>query len=111
MNKIVERIDELRAQKGWSRDYLAKNAHIARNTVFRWSRFDSVPTLANVDLICKAMGLTREQFFCGMGEKEANSCDKIFLREWFSLSDREKQSIRSAITAFKSMREGESVNV
>lgn len=63
MNVIVERIEELRKKKGWSKYDLAKFSGITTNTVYGWTRKDSMPSLSNLELICETMCITLEQFF------------------------------------------------
>ena len=101
MNVIVERIEELRKKKGWSKYDRAKFSGITTNTVYGWTRKDSMPSLSNLELICETMCITLEQFFCGVGNKKAATEENEILQEWFLLSDLEKKAIRSVIAAFR----------
>ena len=104
MNVIVERIEELRKKKGWSKYDLAKFSGITTNTVYGWTRKDSMPSLSNLELICETMSITLEQFFCGVGNKMAATEENEILQEWFLLSDLEKEAVLKMIETFKILK-------
>ena len=101
MNKIVERINQLRIKKGWSQYNLAKATGISENTVYGWTRNNVTPSLKNVEAICDAMGFTTAYFFCGGHSESLGEEERQLLDEWFLLSDIEKQAIFDIIEVFK----------
>ena len=103
-NIIIERIDELRKMKGWSKYELAKYIGISANSVYGWYRTGAMPTLSNVLKICEVLDITVEQFFCGVGSYNTSDEERILLQEWFLLSDIERKAIFGIIDVFKILR-------
>lgn len=102
MNDILERINELRARKGWSQYELAKLTGITPNAVYGWSRTGAIPSLSNIERICEAADITIEQFF-GYGGTISEE-EKQLLNDWMTLSDLEKNAIYEMIDVFKTLR-------
>lgn len=106
MNAIIRRINELRTQKGMTQNDLAKQIGVSANTVYHWNKTGALPTLTNIENICKVMGITLRQFFHGI-EEERESDESKLLREWKMLSREEKDAVLAVMEAFKSVRRGE----
>lgn len=68
MFNINERISELRTQRNWSEYQLAEKSGIAQSTISSWTRTNSMPTIANLEKICNAFGITLSQFFADKEE-------------------------------------------
>lgn len=103
-NKIIERIDDLRKLKGWSKYELAKSIGISTNTVYGWYRTGATPSFSTVERICEEMNITIEQFFCGVGSYRLNPEENQLLQDWFLLSELERKAIFSIIEAFKTIK-------
>lgn len=102
MNEIVQRVEELRLQKGLNKKELAEAIGVSPTAVYAWGKSNVFPTLSNIRKICEVVGITFEQFFIGIGEiKTENDADRI-LKEWQTLSNEEKQLIFSLLDVFKS---------
>ena len=100
---IVNRIEELRKSKGWSKYALAQNTGISINTIYSWYN-SSVTSLSNIVKICNAMDITLEQFFCIGGSFNKSDEENSLLTEWFCLSDLERKAIFSMIDVFKTLK-------
>lgn len=100
MNQILNRIDELRNQRGVSQNELAKLIGVSANAVYHWRKTGALPTLANIEKICEVFGITVEQFFHGLDGEMPSSQDERFLNEWRSLSTEEKAAVVDVIKAF-----------
>lgn len=100
---IIKRIDELIKLKGWSKYELAKNMGISPHTIYRWYQ-SSTPSLSNIEKICEILNITIEQFFYGVGSCKLDDEQKEFLKDWFILSDLEKQAIFNIIDVFKKLK-------
>lgn len=100
MNPIVQRINELRAKKGMSQNELANLIGVSANAVYHWNKRGAMPSLSNIEKICEVMGITIEQFFYGIDDRDEVSDDKKFLYEWQSLSSEEKAAIIKVMEAF-----------
>ena len=103
MNPIVQRINELRAKKGMSQNELANLIGVSANAVYHWNKRGAMPSLSNIEKICEVMGITIEQFFYGIDERDDVSEDKKFLHEWQSLSKEEKAAIITVMDAFRAI--------
>ena len=57
------RIRQLLAQRGWSIYRLAEQAHIPQSTLSNMFSRGNQPSLATLELICDALGITLSQFF------------------------------------------------
>lgn len=107
MNVVVQRINELRMNRGLSQNEFAKMIGVSANTVYHWNKSDAMPSLANLERICKELGITVEQFFHGISEPKPDGDRVDFLVEWRSLSSAEKKAVRFVIEAFRTIREGQ----
>lgn len=105
MNAIVQRIDELRKKRGMSQTALAKAIGVNVNSVYNWNRTEAMPSLKNLDGICKVFNLTVEQFFSGLVVGETSTEEK-FLDAWRMLTDSEKLAVDKVIQAFKEDKAG-----
>lgn len=105
MNSVVQRINELRKNKGLSQNEFAKMIGVSANTVYHWNKTEAMPSLANIDRICEVFGITVEQFFHGIAASPANNENMNFLLEWRALSAVEKDAVRKTMEAFHSIRE------
>ena len=96
-NCIIERIEELRNMKGWSKYELAKYMGISPNSVYSWYRTGAMPSLSNIEKLCEAMNISIEQFFCGIGSYVLNDEENKLLKDWFVLSELERAAIFSIL--------------
>lgn len=104
MNPIIDRIDDLRKRKGWSKYELAKSIGVSTNTVYSWYRTGAMPSLHNVERLCESLDITYEQFFCGIGSYKLGEQENKLLQDWFVLSELEKQAVFQIIDVFKVLK-------
>lgn len=103
MIDVTERIDELMTLKGWTPYELSNQTGISTNAIYAWFKFGAKPTLQNVTKVCEAMDITLERFFCGGNYKYTDAENKI-LREWFVLSDLEKDTVMKLMETFRILK-------
>lgn len=103
MINATDRIKELMDMMGWSSYELSNQTGISTNAIYDWFKIGAAPTLPNIIKVCEAAGITIEQFFCGTKNFRAPDEEKI-LREWFSLSELEKETIRRMIETFQILK-------
>lgn len=101
MNEVVKRIDELRKIKGLTKKELMKKMGVPASTCNSWYYADSMPSLSNIDNVCKALGITCEQFFSGLNGVNTTKSEEKFLDEWRILNDAEKLAVKNCMEAFK----------
>ncbi len=104
MNQVVERIEVLRRRKGITQKDLAKAIGISKSAVYKWGKSSALPSLENIENVCKVFGITTEQFFNGIKSENSESKEEKFLDEWRMLSVPEKLAVEKVIAAFKAVK-------
>lgn len=72
---VLERIEELRKEKGWSINYLAMESGLTQSTLNNLYSRNSEPKISTLRAICSAFGITLADFF-----KEEESEDELIRR-------------------------------
>lgn len=91
---IYDKIDALRAKKGWTVYKLAMEAGVAPTTIYNWRDRLSSPTLSLLDAVCFALGISVIDFLLDGDELTALTDEqKEVIRLWNSLSNEQKKSI------------------
>jgi|AGTN01.3.fsa_nt_gi Helix-turn-helix. len=67
---ILEKIDMLRRERGWSVYKLAEEAGLTQSTLSNMFARRTLPSVSTLTSICEAFGLKLSQFF-NLGEKDA----------------------------------------
>lgn len=104
MNTIVARIDELRKIKGMTKTAMADKSGISRSSVNNWYYADAIPSLTNLESICKTFDVGIEQFFSGLKGVNTTKSEEKFLDNWRMLSASEKLAVEKVIAAFKDIK-------
>lgn len=60
---VLDRILELRVERGWSEYRLSEESGIAQTTISSWFRKNICPTVPSLEKICNAYNITLSQFF------------------------------------------------
>ena len=84
---ILEKIDFLRKERGWSINYLAMEAGLTQSTVNNLYVRKTEPKISTLRAICSAFGVSLSDFF-----KEENDDDEL-LRRIKSLSADDKAAL------------------
>jgi len=91
---ILERISNLRDERGLSNYKLAKKAGISENSLNNLFRRNNLPTIPTLESICCGLGLTLSQFFAQSGEPvELNDNQREMLATWDSLTTEQKNTL------------------
>ncbi|MDL2258623.1 helix-turn-helix domain-containing protein [Eubacteriales bacterium OttesenSCG-928-K08] len=92
--EILERIKQLRDERGWSNYRLAKEAGISENSLNNLFRRNNLPTIPTLESICKGFGITLSQFFAESGEAvELSEAQREMLQTWNTLTDEQKNTL------------------
>ena len=67
---ILNKITQLKEERGWSSYRLAKEANIPQSTISNLYNRDNSPSLSTLISICDAFGITPSQFFSDRNQKE-----------------------------------------
>lgn len=65
---ILQRILQLREEKGWSEYKLSVESGIPQSTISSWFRKKAQPSVQSLQAICEACGITLAQFFSDQQE-------------------------------------------
>lgn len=102
---ILGKIIQLRNQKGWTEYRLSVESNIPQTTISSWFRKNVQPSVASLQAICNACGITLSQFFAEDGELcQLTQTQKKLLDEFASLSALQQEAL---LALLKSMRNEE----
>ena len=99
---IIKRIDYLMKERKWSDYRLSKESGLSSSTIANIHRRNTVPSIATLELICNAFGITLSQFFNDDSEYvQLNKEQQHLFSKWLSLTNSQKQLILKLIEEFK----------
>ncbi len=87
---VLQKIDRLRLERGWSVNNLAMEAMLTQSTLNNLYSRKAEPKLSTLRAICGAFGITLGEFFA---EEREESPDDELLRRVRSLSPAKKQGL------------------
>lgn len=91
---ILERILQLREERGWSEYRLSEEAGIAQSTISSWFRKNVNPTKTSLEKICKAFNITMSQFFAFDNEPVVlTDKQRQVLENWNKLNPKQQDII------------------
>lgn len=93
---VLERIEDLRKKKGWSKNYLAMESGLTQSTLNNLYARNTEPKLSTLRAICGAFGISLSDFF----KQEERDDELIILVK--SLSDENKAALLQLLKNVKS---------
>lgn len=85
---IRRRIDELRAQRGWTRAEFARKIGISYTALRNWyNEKDFMPTLKTIDEICTLFNMTRSQLFYDADKDKTDEGLMVLSELYLNLSE------------------------
>lgn len=97
---VVARIEELLAQRGWTKYHLAKEANLSQSTISSMVIRGNNPTITTVESCCQAFGITLAEFFApDSQEKEFTLEERRLICDWRNLSPEMQRAIQKLIAA------------
>ena len=97
---ILERLLQLQKQHGWSDYKIAKKAGLSPNTVSNIYKRGFTPSLATIELLCKAFGITMSQFFAEGNMLEVTPELQELFDRWSALTDEQKAALWHVIKTY-----------
>ena len=81
---VLVKLQELLNERGWTEYKLAKKAGLNESTISNIYRRNTVPTVATLEAICNAFGITMSEFFSENGSSivELTPQTKELLDAW-----------------------------
>ncbi len=101
---IIEKIEQLNAERGWSLYELSKRTDIAEATIYTWKRKNKTPSIPVLEKICSTYGITLFQFFQDIGDNQLILEQKEVLSMWSTLEPEEKVLIKNFIEYLLKMK-------
>ena len=97
---LIARIQELLAQRGWSKSQLAKEANLSQSTISSMINRGNNPTVSTIESCCKAFGITLAEFFdADLQDKEFSLEERRLIHDWRNLSPEMKNAVQQMISA------------
>ena len=93
--EVLEKIEKLRKEKGWSINYLAMESGLTQSTLNNLYSRNTEPKISTLRLICNAFGITLAEFF-----KEEENDDEL-IRRVKCLSSENKKALLQIIKNLK----------
>ena len=91
--EILEKIDKLRKERGWSIYKLAEESCVTQSTMANMFSRHSTPSIWTLSMICEAFGITLSQFF-EEGESKYTTEELMLLSNYRKLGKAEKTYVR-----------------
>lgn len=60
---ILQKITEMRLEKGWTEYELAERSELTQSTISSWYRKKLIPSIPSLEHICGVFGISLSQFF------------------------------------------------
>lgn len=97
---VTEQIEALMRERGWTIYRLGKETGLSQSTLAHVFRRDSAPTIATLETICRAFGISLSQFFAE-GPSISLSCEQEqLLSKWTVLTREQRQIIQLVMNEF-----------
>lgn len=102
MKAILEAITVYRQEKGWTEYQLAEQSYLPQSTISSWYCKGAEPTVASLEKICTAFGITLSQLFAGEEEPVTlTTSQKELLKRWVGLSEEQQAILLSLMDSMK----------
>ncbi|MBO4558608.1 MAG: helix-turn-helix transcriptional regulator [Lachnospiraceae bacterium] len=99
---IIKRIEDLVRERGWSDYRLAAESGLSASTIANMHRRNTIPSIATLEAICRAFGITVSQFFeDDLDIVHLDKDQKELFMKWKGLTDSQKQLIMALIQELK----------
>lgn len=94
---IVEKIDDIRKERGWSVNKLATEALLTQSTVCNMFKSGSDPKISTLKAICDAFEISLSEFFYENKPAELSPKDLELLSMYNSLDDEQRTAIYNLV--------------
>ena len=99
---VIKRINALMDERGWSPYRLAQKSGLSTSTIANIYRRNTVPSLATIEILCQAFGISLSQFFAeDTTFVPLTKEQKTLFDKWANLTPSQKKLIEGLISEFK----------
>lgn len=93
--EVLEKIEKLRCERGWSIYKLAEESGLTQSTVANMFYRNSVPSISTLKQLCDAFGLTLSQFFEDNGDYTED--EMVLISRYRELPSKEKLYVNKIV--------------
>lgn len=99
----IKKIDQLMAERNWTDYRLSIESGLSSSTIANIHRRNTIPSIATLEAICHAFGITLSQFFADESNNIVQLSDEqfSFFKKWTTLTKAQKEIIYSLINEFR----------
>ena len=91
---VLAVISAYREKRGWTEYQLAERSGLPQSTISSWYRKGMMPTVASLEKICAAFGITMSQLFAEGEEPVAlTGSQRQLLELWVGLSEEKRSAL------------------
>ena len=96
---VNEKLRKMLKNRGWTEYKMSKYSGLSESTIGNIFSRNTVPSIATLESICKAFGITLSQFFAEDNNElvELNEDLKELFNDWVSLSKEQKDAVRQLL--------------
>ena len=87
------RLRQLMAERGWTAYRLSKESGLSESTQASIFKRNTVPSIATLEAVCSAFGISLAQFFAESDMVELTPALKELFDNWVSLAPEQKQAV------------------
>ena len=91
---ILDKINKLRIQRGWSMYKLAEECDVTPSTIANMFARETLPSLTTLMAICKGLDLSLSDFFCESDEKADELDERDLLKNYRKLDPKTKKAVK-----------------
>ena len=95
--EIIDKIEKMRRERGWTSYRLAEEACIAHSTLFNMNTRKTLPSLTTLGCICDAFGVTLSEFFSDGNTDSLTQDEKTLVKGYRKLSYQKKLAVRNLV--------------
>ena len=91
---VLERIEQLRKEKGWTYYRLSYEAGLTQSTLTNMTARNTLPSVSTLMKICEALGISMSEFFSEPDQATPRSGgEKELIENFRKLSDKDKRAV------------------
>lgn len=91
--EIVNKIDRLREERGWTTYRLAEEAGITQSTIFNMHSRGTLPSITTLNSVCNAFGISLSEFFADDIKYDLDENEREIIKCYRKMNFRDKKAI------------------
>ena len=100
MNKVVEKIDQLRSRRGWSVYKLSQESGVPAPTIQKWFQTELYPSIPVLMRICDGFKITLAEFFIEGELVELTGERKHLFDYWSKLNKNQQTAVETILKSY-----------